>query len=336
MEILKILTETQHLFLILLILLELIVVVLIGIVIRVERSRRLNLKKKRAQYKNAWMEALVDLSMGFELPDSILKSLTSKKLKKEFRDSIVTIAQSLSLKSRPALVKLYIQQGYLERDHKALNSFSFAKRLQAMARIEVMQDDSSLPYLDKLIHDRNYYIRFASLKFIVRKDANRIPAFEQVFQTVMDERRKDSLLEFLITLAAFQRPLFVSTFQGIKGNELKKEFLKVVHSYKITECLPLVRGSLKELILSESQDVLLIKSHLLCLTIEPDLESEKVLEDLKNHPKLEVRFLALCSLLVLRPELKDELYNSLNKEEVLGLHQAFENFSIHLGAAAYG
>ncbi|XGC81820.1 hypothetical protein ACES2L_04910 [Bdellovibrio bacteriovorus] len=336
MEILKVLTESHHLFLTLLILLELIVVVLIGIVIRVERSRRLSLQKKRQSYKNHWMECLVDLSLGFDFPKETLAKISSRRLKKEFRDCIIIVAQSLSPKARPALVSLYKELGYLKIDHKALNSFSFAKRLRAMARIETIQDDSSLPLLEKLITDRNFYIRFSAIKFIVRKNSNHIPALEQALQSVMDEKRKDSLLEILITLASYQREFFVNSFRKVQKNEIKKIYLKVIHSFKVSECLPAVRESLNKMIRNDEDDTLFFKSHLLCLTIEPDIESEKLLDSLRQHKKLEIRFLAMCSLLVIRPELKEELFQSLNKEEVVGLQEAFENFAINMGAGAYG
>jgi AraC-like DNA-binding protein len=331
------LLQHDNLVLILFITFELLIVVLIAVTIRLERYRRLFFSRQRKKYIDVWIAAFTDLAMGFGIDPQILVAVRSGRKRREFRDILIKTAQSLNPSQRPPLVELYKSMGFLSEDHKLIQSLFLSNKLKAMSRIEVIQDSSSIPYVVKLFNNKDYYLRFIAIKYACHKNIDLIPDFDKKFSELLQSRtHNDLIVEVLATVADAHIDYFKTYFSQVTEPRLKKIFLKVIHSFKISECLALVRESLKKVLDENSQDQLLLKFHMLCLTMMPDDESEQLLNHLRSHKDVQIRFLAICSLLILRPELKHELYQSIDREEHIGLNEAFEHFSTNLELATYG
>ncbi len=336
MATLKGLVNVENIFLVLIILIEFILVVAISISMRILQWRRAKRLLYEVPIKERITQLLVDVSMGLMEAKGFDALGLRKKDRPILRDCTIGVIQSLHLNTRKPLVDLYRELGFFRRDLKDLKSLSFAKQISALARLDLLQEDDSIPAIQSLLKSKSDYLRFGALRFLVRKGLNHIPDFNLRFNELLRKQRFDTMIEIVASLAVFQRSYFIQAFPGVKNREVKLAFLKVIYKHRIAEALPLVRSSLETTRIGAAGDLILLKKHLLCLTISPEPDSETVLRALSSHPNLEIRFLALCSLLVLRPDEKPLIAQELSKEKMSGLLENFENFAATMGRIGYG
>lgn len=326
--------NSENLFYIFIILLQLFIVLIFALTTRSRRTKRKQVKAARTALMEKWAGLIVDADIGIITFEDI--PVPKGEEKALLPPVLIDIIKSLSATSKAVAIKVYKHFGYLEKDHSALESISFERQISALSRIETIQDKDSVPYVKNLQNHKNFYIRSASLRFLVKNDWSSVDDFETKLNELSKRKQFDTMFEVVCNLAVFQRKVFERAVKHADQPDIKKVFLKTIALYRINESLPFVRKSLGDLIKNEKFDTGLLKMHLLCLTIAPDEETEILLRHLAKHPRQDVRYLAQCSLFVIRPDLKSEILNSVADEDKAGLQQAFENFATSLGKVIYG
>jgi len=324
----------ENLFYIFIIILQLLVVLIFGLTTRWSRFKSRAVKKQQAELMTKWGQIIVDVDLGLSSIEDIIQPQGEELIR--LQPVLIDIIKSLGATSRVKAIEIYKKLGYLNKDHFAVENERFDKRILALSRIETVQDKSSIPFVRKLQNDENYYIRFASLRFLVKNDWASVEGFEQRLNELSRKKQYDTMFEVICNLAFYQTKVFERALTHADDPETKRVFLKVVALYKISSTLPYVRKSLEQLVQQPKFDTGLLKMHLLCLTTAADSETEELFKKLAKHTKQEVRYLAQCSLFVIRPDLKSEILSSVGEEDKAGLQQAFESFATSLGKVIYG
>jgi hypothetical protein len=324
----------ENLFYIFVIILQLLVVLVFGLTTRLSRFKRRAIKKQQSELMTKWSQIIVDSDLGISSYDKVSCPQGEEYIL--LQPVLIDFIKSLGGTSRTTAIEIYKKLGYLDNDHYAIEYERFEKRIAALSRIETVQDKSSIPFVRKLQNDENYYIRFAALRFLVKNDWDSVQGFEQRLNELGRKKQYDTMFEVICNLAFYQKSIFERALTHADHPETKRVFLKVVAQYKMTGSLPYVRESLEQLIQQAKFDTGLLKMHLLCLTTAADAETEELFKKLSKHSKQEVRYLAQCSLFVIRPDLKKEILSSVGEEDKAGLQQAFENFATSLGKVIYG
>lgn len=289
----------------------------VGLIFGVAIVRKGSLKKS-AEILPILHERVTDVCCGMNMDISDLKQLSSRD-RERVRGLILKALDSVSGTYRENLTQLYHDMGFLQEDRSALFSNSFATRLAALSRIDILQDIDSGAKVGKMLNDPSPYVHFAALKFLLKVQYPKLHVnIDNELDKLVMLNRMDTASQILEMYAAGYTEGFLTLLSTHQSRQVISMCLEVVLRLRIAEALPIVKDQLIDGLRCEGQPEFQdfdFRRYTLCLTIVPDEESEDLLFRMTDLEDASVRNFAFLALLKVRPDLKEELTARLSEDE---------------------
>jgi hypothetical protein len=183
-------------FYMLLILLQLAIVMFLGLFTTWNRWWRRYISRKDSVLTKKWTELIVDISLGLASYEN-LKIPAKKREQEVLQDVLIKVIKSVTADSRRVVINIYKELGFLDLDHKNLNSFFLETQIKSLSNVEAIQDASSVVYVAPLQKSKNFYLRFGAIRFLVRQDLGAIENFGKQFEDLSNLGKYDTLLEIV-------------------------------------------------------------------------------------------------------------------------------------------
>ncbi|KYG65548.1 hypothetical protein AZI86_00260 [Bdellovibrio bacteriovorus] len=274
--------------------------------------------KETAEVMPKLHERVTDICCGMNMDiQDLLKLKTRHRL--IVRGLILKAVDSVSGAYRENLEKLYRDMGFLAEDQKLLHSSSFAKRLSALSRIDILKDSESAGQVGKMLHDPSPYVHFAALKFLLKIKCPKLYVnIAKELNLLKDLGRMDTAMQILEMYASASPEDFLELLKTHQSREVVSICLEVVNRLQVVEALPIVKDQLIDGLRCEGFpefEDFDFRRYTLCLTMAPDEESEEILQKMTRVETAFVRNVAYLSLLKIRPDLKMEITQRLSVDE---------------------
>lgn len=289
----------------------------VGLIFCVAIVRKGTLKKS-AEILPLLHERVTDICCGMNMDITDLKKLGSRD-REQVRGLILKALDSVSGTYRENLTQLYKDMGFLLEDRSALFSNSFATRLAALARIDILQDMESGAKVGKMLNDPSPYVHFAALKFLLKVQYPKLHVnIDAELDKLVALNRMDTASQILEMYAAGYTDGFLTLLDSHRSRQVISMCLEVVIRLRIAEALPIVKDQLIDGLRCEGQpefEEFDFRRYTLCLTVAPDEDSEDLLFRMTDVADASVRNFAFLALLKVRPDLKEELTARLSEDE---------------------
>ncbi|WP_413560602.1 hypothetical protein [Bdellovibrio sp. HCB209] len=263
-------------------------------------------------------ERVTDICVGMNTDTSDLKKLKNRH-RVVVRGLILKALDSVSGSYRENLVRLYAEMGFLAEDRSLLESKSFAKRLAALSRIDVLQDMDSGKKVGQMLNDPSPFVHFAALKFLLKL---RFPKLYVNINRELDRLlaidRMDTAAQILEMYAKGYTEDFLDLLRTHQNRQVISMCLEVVLRLQIVEAIPIVKDQLIDSLRSADHEDLTgfdFRRYTLCLTVAPDEETEDILQKMTELDNPSIRNFAYLALLKVRPDLKAEMIDRLSFDE---------------------
>lgn len=263
-------------------------------------------------------ERVTDICVGMNPEIHDLKAL-NKRHRTVVRGLILKALESVSGSYRDNLVKLYSELGFLAEDREQLESNSFAKKLAALSRIDVLQDMDSGLKVGKMLNGPSPFVHFAALKFLLKV---RFPKLHVNINRELDKLlaldRMDTAGQILEMYAKGYTEQFLYLLSTHHNRQVISMCLDVVLRLQIAEAMPIIKDQLIDGLRCEGHDEFTdfdFRRYAMCLTVAADEETEYILLKMIELKNPLVRNFAYLALLKVRPDLKVDMLDRLSLDD---------------------
>ncbi|WP_413294646.1 hypothetical protein ACLSU7_05980 [Bdellovibrio sp. HCB185ZH] len=289
----------------------------VGLIFCMAIYRKGSLKKSSAIIP-VLHERVTDICCGMNLDIADLKALNYRD-RIVVRGLILKALESVSGTYRENLSRLYSEMGFLSEDRQLLLNKSFAKRLAALSRIDILEDVDSGFLISKMLNDPSPYVHFAALKFLLKIKYPKLHVnIDKELNKLVSMNRMDTAAQILEMFAISYSEEFLTLLSTHKNRQVINMCLEVVLRLHVAEALPIVKDQMIDGLRCEGFpefEEFDFRRYTMCLTVVPDEEAEDLLLRMTDVNSPSVRNFAYLALLKIRPDLKAELTARLSEDE---------------------
>lgn len=295
---------------------------------------RKNKTEKDAEFIPMIQERLTNVACGLDEDFSDIKSMPKIFMHKT-KSVLLPMISSLQGDSRRRLCKIYKEFNFHLEDYKNLRSSNFALRLGAIARLEIVDDDTAVEVVRPLLRDESPYVHFAAVRYMLKMDDTFHPRIDAEMYLAEVMHRYDAAREILNCYIRNHRKEFINLYEQTLNRKMAEVCLEIIQKNRMVDALPVVLDKLIEALRSEGYDGYTefdFKRVTQCLTISPSDEVEGILERMTYMEDSYVRACGYRALFKVRPDLKFELVDRLSQDESPSIQRLYSEVRDELAA----